>query len=243
MVGDAIRALDVGPVALEQEEEARARPGRPAGRAGRPPRSRRPAPRRGGTVASAARPRRSRPADGTHAGRTRRCCDGRPRPRVSSGPGRAAMYRDGSALLSTSAAAARYFSMRIGGTNRVEALLSNPPPPPPSAGKASAGRVSTPSRSRIVLLYCRRVSRWIRLGPGSRTPSTASRMALMESAACCRSSTLGPASSPGGGMVRSTRASMTRSQSSGSPRSDSSSANLTRLTSPLGFTAPWQRKQ
>ena len=58
--------------------------------------------------------------------------------------------------------------MRIGGTNRVEALLSNPAPPPPSAGKASAGWVSTPSRSRIVLLYCRRVSRWIRLGPGSR---------------------------------------------------------------------------
>ena len=47
VVGDAIRALDVGPVALDEIEEARARPGRPAGRAGRRPRSRRRGPRRG----------------------------------------------------------------------------------------------------------------------------------------------------------------------------------------------------
>ena len=170
MVGDAVRALDVGPVALDAGRGSWARPGRPAGRAGRQPRSRRRGRRRGGTAASAARPRRRRPAGGTRAGRTRRCSAGRLLP--SRGPGRAGPRgtAPGRPSSSTSAAAARYFSMRIGGTNRVEALLSNPAPPPPSAGKASAGWVSTPSRSRIVLLYCRRVSRWIRLGRGRGHP-------------------------------------------------------------------------
>ena len=167
VVGDAIRALDVGPVALEEIEEL----GRDQdGPQGEPD---------GGLEAVAARlgaaeqPHQpldlvgvDRPAERAPGERG----DAAPgglflrEARARAGPRCTATGRPSS---STSAAAARYFSMRIGGTNRVEALLSNPAPPPPSAGKASAGWVSTPSRSRIVLLYCRRVSRWIRLGPGS----------------------------------------------------------------------------
>ena len=131
-------------------------------------RTRRREPRRGGTSlinrSTSSFPTGRRKARRANAARQRRAASSCDRP----GPGRATRYRDGSASSSTSAAAARYFSIRIGGTNRVNALFSNPAPPPPSAGNASAGWVSTPSRSRIVLLYCRRVSRWIRPGPGIR---------------------------------------------------------------------------
>ena len=65
----------------------------------------------------------------------------------------------------TSSAATRYRSSRTGGTNRVSALLSKPAPPPPSAGNRSAGRTLTPNRSRTVLLYSSRLSRWSKNAP------------------------------------------------------------------------------
>ncbi len=71
-----------------------------------------------------------------------------------------------SATRATRSAADTYFSIRTGESDSTSAMLSKPYPAS-SCGKSSAGRMSTPSSSLMVLLYSVRFRRRAVTRPGS----------------------------------------------------------------------------
>ena len=152
----------------------------------------------------------------------------------STGPGRTGATRSGLAAASSVAAVARYFSTSTGGVKSVAELLSKPPPPPPSGGKASAGRVSSPSRSRMVWLYSARLSRCGTGGPGSggSAAGSGSFSALSSQATTrWRSSSVG-CGLLSGGIASSRSSASTRSHSPGSRYSAASACRSPRPLRP-----------
>src|SRR6185295_16002105 len=71
-----------------------------------------------------------------------------------------------SAHVAILSAAPRYRSIRTGDTVSTSPMLSKPSPES-SVGKYFSARKDTPRRSRIVLLYSLRLSRWAVIRPGS----------------------------------------------------------------------------
>ena len=150
------------------------------------------------------------------------------------------------AAVAIRSAAAMYFSIRIGGSESTSPMLSKPYPES-SAGKSAAGFRSTPSRSRMVLLYSARFRRRAVTRPGSGRLGPAASAASpprLRIHASTASTALGSGRVwPGGGISPRTSFSRTCFQRAGSPGSGPDSGKESNSSPAVFIWRLWQPTQ